>query len=64
MLSKRSSGDGEGPPADARTVAEAKATPHPATKSRIESEGAKRLARLGGSDPELKARPRRRSNPA
>ncbi len=33
---------------------------HEALKALIERESARRLARLGGSEPELEARPRRR----
>jgi Arc/MetJ family transcription regulator len=35
-----------------------------ALKALIERESARRLARLGGSEPELKAPPRRRAAPA
>ncbi|MBN9085922.1 MAG: type II toxin-antitoxin system VapB family antitoxin [Reyranella sp.] len=35
-----------------------------ALKALIERESARRLARLGGSEPKLKAPPRRRSTPA
>ena len=35
-----------------------------ALKALIERESARRLARLGGSEPELKAPPRRRPTPA
>ncbi|HEY1612656.1 MAG TPA: type II toxin-antitoxin system VapB family antitoxin [Rhizomicrobium sp.] len=34
-----------------------------ALKALVERESARRLARLGGSEPRLKAPPRRRSNP-
>lgn len=35
-----------------------------ALKALIERESAKRLARLGGSEPDVEAAPRRRSDPA
>jgi hypothetical protein len=61
MASKRSLRDNL---AESQAAAEAKATSSPAPESRIEREGAKRLARVGGSEPDLETPPRRRSNPA
>lgn len=37
---------------------------HEALRALIERESARRLAKLGGSEPELKAIPRRRAEPA